>query len=177
MDLFLTVLMEPAKLGAAITSQQRSLIWLEQSLCHETPQIGRDWRKPSAYGSPLYSSWLILLYFLLIPALGLEGQPSQGWMWAVVPVIDMLYIAVQAFCLILSGARSNVFGFTDIAVSWASSVIMGVLACWVLFSPTVSLSPFQTMVLVCNLVAATAESGLTQFGRMAFSRRTIGFGG
>ena len=65
-------------------------------------------------------------YFLLIPALGLEGQPSQGWMWAVVPVIDMLYIAVQAFCLILSGARSNVFGFTDIAVSWASSVIMGV---------------------------------------------------
>ncbi len=80
------------------------------------------------------SIWLAVIfivaniaYFLLIPALGLEGQPSQGWMWAVVPVIDMLYIAVQAFCLILSGARSNVFGFTDIAVSWASSVIMGVL--------------------------------------------------
>jgi hypothetical protein len=130
------------------------------------------------------SIWLAVIfivanvaYFLLIPALGLEGQPSQGWMWAVVPVIDMLYIAVQAFCLILSGARSNVFGFTDIAVSWASSVIMGVLACWALFSPSVSLSPFQTMVLVCNLVAAAAESGLTQFGRMAFSKRIIGFGG
>ena len=118
-----------------------------------------------------------VVYFLLIPALGLQGQPSQGWMWAIVPVIDMLYIAIQAFCLILSGARSNQFGFTDIAVSWASSVIMEVLACWVLFSPTVSLSPFQTMVLVCNLVAAAAESGLTQFGRMAFSKRIIGFGG
>ena len=118
-----------------------------------------------------------VVYFLLIPALGLEGQPSQGWMWAVVPVIDMLYITVQAFCLILSGSRSNQFGFTDIAVSWASSVIMAVLACWALFSPHVSLSPFQTMVLVCNLVAATAESGLTQFGRMAFSKRIIGFGG
>ncbi len=59
-------------------------------------------------------------YFLLIPALGLKGQPSQGWMWAIVPVIDMLYIAIQAFCLILSGARSHQFGFTDIAVSWAS---------------------------------------------------------
>jgi hypothetical protein len=118
-----------------------------------------------------------VVYFLLIPALGLEGQPSQGWMWAVVPVIDMLYISVQAFCLILSGSRSHQFGFTDIAVSWASSVIMGVLACWALFSPHVTLSPFQTMVLVCNLVAAAAESGLTQFGRMAFSKRIIGFGG
>ena len=98
-------------------------------------------------------------------------------MWAIVPVIDMLYIAIQAFCLILSGSRSNQFGFTDIAVSWASAVIMGVLACWALFSPTVTLSPFQTMVLVCNLVAAVAESGLTQFGRMAFSKRIIGFGG
>src|SRR5271167_4040761 len=112
-----------------------------------------------------------VVYFLLIPALGLQGQPSQGWKWAIVPVIGMVYIAVQAFCLILSGTRSNVFGFTDIAVSWASSAIMGVLACWALFSPTVSLSPFQTMVLVCNLVAAAAESGLTQFGRMAFSKR------
>ena len=54
---------------------------------------------------------------------------------------------------------------------------MGVLACWVLFSPTVSLSPFQTMVLVCNLMATVAESGLTQFGRMAFSKRIIGFSG
>jgi hypothetical protein len=117
-----------------------------------------------------------VIYFLLIQALGLRGQPTQGWMWAIVPVLDMLYIAVQAFCLILSGARSNQFGFTDIAVSWASSVVMGVLACWALFSPTVSLSPFQTMVLVCNLVAAVAESGLTQFGRMAFSKRIIGFG-
>src|SRR5271166_3611662 len=101
------------------------------------------------------SIWLAVIfivaniaYFLLIPALGLEGQPSQGWMWAVVPVIDMLYIAVQAFCLILSGARSNVFGFTDIAVSWASSVIMFVLACWAIFSPDVRLSPFQSMILV-----------------------------
>jgi len=118
-----------------------------------------------------------IAYFLLIPALGLKGQPSQGWTWAIVPVIDMLYITIQAFCLILSGARSNQFGFTDIAVSWASSVIMGILACWVLFSPSVSLSPFQTMVLVCNLMAAAAESGLTQFGRMAFSKRIIGFGG
>ncbi|MFY9642402.1 MAG: hypothetical protein WA265_20785 [Rhodomicrobium sp.] len=130
------------------------------------------------------SIWLALIfiasnvaYFLLIQAFGLRGQPTQGWMWAIVPVLDMLYIAVQAFCLILSGARSNQFGFTDIAVSWASSVVMGVLACWALFSPTVSLSPFQTMVLVCNLVAAVAESGLTQFGRMAFSKRIIGFGG
>ncbi len=132
----------------------------------------------------LISIWLAALfiisnlaYFLLIPALGLRGQPSQGWTWAIVPVIDMLYIAIQAFCLILSGSRSNQFGFTDIAVSWASAVIMGVLACWVLFSPTVTLSPFQTMVLVCNLMAAVAESGLTQFGRMAFSKRIIGFGG
>ena len=130
------------------------------------------------------SIWLAVIfiaanvaYFLLIPALGLEGQPTQGWMWAVVPVLGTLYIAVQAFCLILSGARSNQFGFTDIAVSWASSVVMGVLACWTLFSPAVSLSPFQIMVLVCNLVAAAAESGLTQFGRMAFSRRIIGFSG
>ena len=130
------------------------------------------------------SIWLAALfivanvaYFLLIPALGLKGQPSQGWMWAIVPVIDMLYIAIQAFCLILSGSRSNQFGFTDIAVSWASAVIMGVLACWALFSPDVTLSPFQTMVLVCNLMAAVAESGLTQFGRMAFSKRIIGFGG
>ena len=45
------------------------------------------------------------------------------------------------------------------------------------FLSNCELTPFQTMVLVCNLVAATAESGLTQFGRMAFSRRTIGFGG
>jgi hypothetical protein len=89
----------------------------------------------------------------------------------------MLYIAVQAFCLILSGARTNQFGFTDIAVSWASSVIMGVLACWAIFTPSVNLSAFQTMVLVCNLVATGTESGLTQFGRMAFARRTIGFGG
>jgi hypothetical protein len=33
------------------------------------------------------------------------------------------------------------------------------------------------MVLVCNLVAAATESLLTQFGRMAFSKRIIGFGG
>ena len=118
-----------------------------------------------------------LAYFLLIPALGLRGQPSQGWMWAIIPVIDMLYITIQAFCLILSGARSHQFGFTDIAVSWASAVIMGVLASWAVFSPDVTLSPFQTMVLVCNLMAAVAESGLTQFGRMAFSKRIIGFGG
>ena len=77
------------------------------------------------------SIWLAVIftlsnvcYFLLIPALGLKGQPSQGWTWAIVPIIGMLYIAVQAFCLILSGARTNQFGFTDIAVSWASSVIM-----------------------------------------------------
>ena len=130
------------------------------------------------------SIWLAVIfiaanvaYFLAIPAFNLRGQPSQGWMWAIVPVIGMLYIAIQAFCLILSGARSNVFGFTDIAVSWASSVIMGVLACWAIFTPEVNLSPFQTMVLVCNLVAAVAEAGLTQFGRMAFSKRIIGFGG
>jgi hypothetical protein len=116
-------------------------------------------------------------YFLAIPAFGLKGQPSQGWMWAIIPIIDMLYIAIQAFCLILSGARTNQFGFTDIAVSWASSVILGVLACWAIFAPHVNLSPFQTMVLVCNLVATGVESGLTQFGRMAFSRRMIGFGG
>jgi hypothetical protein len=130
------------------------------------------------------SIWLAVIfiaanvtYFLLIQALGLRGQPTQGWIWAIVPVIGMLYITVQAFCLILSGARSNQFGFTDIAVSWASSLVMGVLASWALFSPAVSLSPFQTMILVCNLVAAVAESGLTQFGRMAFSKRIIGFGG
>jgi hypothetical protein len=120
---------------------------------------------------------LNIVYFLLIPAFGLKGQPSQGWVWAIVPIIGMLYIAIQAFCLILSGARSNQFGFTDIAVSWASSVIMGVLACWAIFAPHVNLSPFQTMVLVCNLGATGVESGLTQFGRMAFSRRMIGFGG
>jgi hypothetical protein len=118
-----------------------------------------------------------IVYFLLIPALGLKGEPSHGWTWAIVPIIDMLYIAVQAFCLIMSGARSNQFGFTDIAVSWASSAIMGVLACWAIFTPSVNLSPFQTMILVCNLVATGSESVLTQFGRMAFSRRTIGFGG
>lgn len=118
-----------------------------------------------------------VVYFLLIPTLGLRGQPSQGWMWAIVPVIDMLYITVQAFCLILSGARSHQFGFTDIAVSWASAVVMGVLACWTLFSPDVNLSPFQMMVLVCNLMAAVAESALTQFGRMAFSKRILGFAG
>jgi hypothetical protein len=118
-----------------------------------------------------------LAYFLLIPVLGLKGQPQHGYTWAIVPVIDMLYIAIQAFCLIMSGARSNQFGFTDIAISWASSAIMGVLACWAIFTPSVNLSAFQTMVLLCNLVAAGTESGLTQFGRMAFSRRTIGFGG
>lgn len=143
-------------------------------------QRGSSSRRPEE----MLSIWLAvifivanLVYFLLIPALGLQGQPTQGWKWAIVPVIDMLYIAIQAFCLILSGARSNIFGFTDIAVSWAASVIMGVLACWALFTPTVSLSPFQIMILVCNLVAATAEAGLTQFGRMAFSKRIIGFGG
>ena len=148
-----------------------------------TESISRNAPNRSRWEESL-SIWLAAIfiianvaYFLLIPALGLQGQPSQGWMWAIVPVIDMLYIAIQAFCLILSGARSNQFGFTDIAISWASSVIMGVLACWVLFSPTVSLSPFQTMVLVCNLVAAASESLLTQFGRMAFSKRIIGFGG
>jgi len=36
---------------------------------------------------------------------------------------------------------------------------------------------FQTMILFCNRVVAVAESGLTQFGRMAFSKRIIGFGG
>jgi hypothetical protein len=48
-----------------------------------------------------FSIWLAVIfivanvaYFLLIPALGPEGQPSQGWVWAVVPVSDMLYIAI-----------------------------------------------------------------------------------
>ena len=148
-----------------------------------TDSVSANTRRPSRAEETL-SVWLALIfvaanlaYFLLIPALGLQGQPSAGWKWAIVPIIDMLYITIQAFCLILSGSRSNVFGFTDIAVSWASAVIMGVLACWVLFSPAVSLSPFQMMVLVCNLMAAVSESLLTQFGRMAFSKRIIGFGG
>ncbi len=83
-----------------------------------------------------------IVYFLLIPALGLKGEPSQGWTWAIVPIIDMLYIAIQAFCLIMSGARSNQFGFTDIAVSWASSAVLVILACWAIFAPHVNLSPF-----------------------------------
>jgi hypothetical protein len=130
------------------------------------------------------SIWLALIfiasnivYFLLVPALGLKGQPSQGWAWAIVPGIGMVYIAIQAFCLVLSGARSDQFGFTDIVVSWASFAVMGVLVCWAIFSPHVTLSPFQWMVLICNLIATAAESGLTQFGRMAFSRRILGFGG
>ncbi len=130
------------------------------------------------------SIWLALIfivanvaYFLLIPTLNLKGEPSQGWVWAIVPGLDMLYIAVQAFCLILSGTRSNQFGFTDILVSWMAFAVMGVLICWAIFSPSVSLSPFQWMVLVCNLLTAGAESAITQFGRMAFSRRIIGFGG
>lgn len=130
------------------------------------------------------SIWLAVLftvanlaYFLLIPALGLKGEPRFGWSWAVVPVADMLYITIQAFCLIVSGARSNEFGFADIAVSWISSVVMGVLACWAIFTPSVHLSSFQILVLVCNLMATVSESALTQFGRMAFSRRTIGFAG
>ncbi len=142
-----------------------------------TPRTGSRLEESISIWLAVIFSVANVAYFLLIPALGLKGQPQQGWMWAVVPVLDMLYITVQAFCLILSGSRSDRFGFTDIAVSWASAIIMAVLACWSLFSPAVSLSPFQTMVLVCNLVAATAESGLTQFGRMAFSKRIIGFGG
>ena len=64
----------------------------------------------------------------ILPAhsrLGIQGSLHKAGCGPLVPVIDMLYIAIQAFCLILSGARSNEFGFTDIAVSWASSVIMG----------------------------------------------------
>lgn len=140
-------------------------------------QRGSRWEENLSIWLALLFTGANIVYFLAIPALGLRGQPSQGWMWAIVPAAGMVYIAVQAFCLILSGTRSNVFGFTDIAVSWASSVVMGVLACWAFFTPTVSLSPFQTMVLVCNLSAAVVESGLTQFGRMAFSKRIIGFGG
>ena len=144
--------------GQVITVRQKKLFWED---------------RVSVWFSLIFLA-VHLAYFGSVNYFGLVGIPTHAATWAVVPVLDMLYIVVQCFCLIVSGARSNEFGFVDIGVSSFTAIVLFGLTCFEAFSPAVHLSEYHWMVLICGLTAAMSETGNTMFGRMAFSRRSFG---